>query len=119
MPEKLTSERPIEAEEPPETLRSRPLKSVSVLPLPRLTRFPAMLRTLPPATLTRWPLRTLRELPLRLIMARASLGRDTLAWRTRSTTWPEVVTAVPPFRVRGGAVASRWTESVLHDLRRI
>jgi hypothetical protein len=54
-PEKLMSERPIEAEEPPETLSKRPLRMLRLLPSARLTRLPAMLSTLPPATLTRWP----------------------------------------------------------------
>ena len=52
-PEKLTSERPIEAEEPPETLSKRPLRILRLLPSARLTRLPAMLSTEPPATLTR------------------------------------------------------------------
>ena len=53
VPEKLTSERPIEADEPPDTLSSRPFRMLRVLLSTRLTRLPATLSTLPPATFTR------------------------------------------------------------------
>ena len=50
LPEKLTSERPIVADELADTLSRSPLRILRVLLFARLTRLPATLSTLPPAT---------------------------------------------------------------------
>src|SRR4030095_12141748 len=112
-PEKLMSERPIEAEEAPETLRKRPWRTLRLLPSARLTRLPAILSTEPPATLTRWPLATINALDLKVTIDTASLGMETLARLTRSMALSLVARTVPPLRFRRGAVASTRAVSIL------
>src|SRR5262249_19774174 len=115
-PEKLTSERPIVADELPDTLSKSPFRMLKVLLFARLTRLPATLRTLPPATLTRCPLATASVLDVRVIIDTASFGIETLALPTRLTAWSPVVSALPPLRLSSGAVASSNAVSTRYAL---